>query len=81
MSKSQFKSVGNGFEPVVSLANLDSCGYLPGSCGVCDCLKLPSFGVKGPRFVSESGCDAVVALAVGVGVVRVVGVKSEWEGG
>ena len=63
------------------LANTHACECLSSSRRVGDDLEFAAFGVEHAGVLPERGCDAVVALAVGVGVVRVVGEEGEWEWG
>ena len=81
MLESQLEGVGDRDDPVVSFADSHACEGLSSSRRVGDDLEFAALGVEHAGVLSECGCDTIMALAVGVGVVRVVGEEGEWEGG
>ena len=81
MLESQLEGVGNRDDPVVCFADSHACEGLSSSRRVGDDLEFAASGVEHAGVLPERGCDAIVAFAVGVGVVRIVGKEGEWEGG
>ena len=79
--ESESDGVGNRDDPVVSFADSHACEGLSSSRRVGDDLELAALGVEHAGVLSECGCDTIMALAVGMGVVQVVGKEGEWEGG
>ena len=75
------ESVGNGNNPVMCFADAHACECFSSNRRVGDDLKLAALGVEHSGVVPERGCDAIVAFAVGMSIVTVVGEEGEWEGG